>query len=130
MPTDQGHGISVTFSGATGFIANLRGVRWGGSELPVVDDTHFGTTGARAFSPGSLPDHGEVELSMLFDPTKTPPVNTGATGTLAITWSDTGSTVWTASKAFCRRFSVDATDDVDRVMATAVFKLSGLVTIV
>lgn len=130
MPTDQGHGISVAFSGATGFIANLRGVRWGGTEVGVVDDSHFATTGAKAFSPASLPDHGEVELSMLFDPTKTPPVNTGATGTLAITWSDTATTTWTASKAFCRRFSVDASNDEERVMATAVFKLSGPVAIV
>lgn len=85
MATNIGTGTAITFS--SGFMAEVREVR-AGFERAVIDFSHMLTTVARIFKAGDLYDPGILEVDLLFDPTKTPPI-TGAFETVTLTHRET-----------------------------------------
>lgn len=125
---DQGHGIAVAFDG--GFFAEVLGAQWSGLERGEVPTTHSGTTVAKTNAPAELYDPGELEVELHFDPDTTPAIIAGdVPETCTVTFTDAAGTTWAAS-GWMKSFAIDASEDEERVKATAVIRFSGPITIV
>lgn len=72
-PVDVGTGASISF-GTSGFSAYITEISGPGLTRDPVETTHLGTTGGKTFRPGDLYDGGEVTLSVMHDPSITPPM--------------------------------------------------------
>jgi len=90
MSTQQtGNATTVTFS-ASGFSADVRSVRIGGFEYPVLDGTLLSTTEARAKIIGALRDEQPITLTCVCDPSEAVPTDADAE-TLTINVAGQGS---------------------------------------
>ena len=134
---DVGTGMTVTFSGsaysaaATSFALTLRSVSWSGISRPSIDTTVMDTVGARTFMPGDLYDPGTLTFDLFMDHdlaltlASTGPFVTQAANTVTLTFGD--GITWAAS-GFITEYSFNnPLEEADT--ATAVFKLSGAITI-
>lgn len=121
-----GTGTAVTFSAATGFLANALSVNHSGMEVADVETTTLATTGGRTYQPGDLMEPGEVEIGLAFDPTVDPPILTtpSPTGNLVITYPGGAGGQWSAA-GYMKAFDITAELE-SRIEATARFKLTGL----
>ncbi len=119
-----GHGTTLAFSAATGFIGEILSLNRSGIERTPVPTTHFGTTGGKTFVPSDTYDPGELVLEMVHQPDVVPPI-VGAAGTLTITWP-TGSETEVFS-GFLVGYEETAADE-EQVRGTARFKASGAVS--
>lgn len=128
--TDVGFGISITFS--SGFFAEIIDVSWSGMTREPVETTHSGTTGGFAtFIPSDIIDHGEITVTINFDPDTDPPIDSAAeTCTITFPTPAGGSTgaTWAAS-AFMTGAS-QAFPIGDRMTQDLTLKVSGDVTYV
>ncbi len=116
-----GTGTTVTFSGASGFVAQPLSINLEGQSRPAIDTTYLGTSTARTFVKGELYDAGTLRLGLAFDPTETSPIAAGATGTVVITYMALG--VWTAS-GIATDLSITNTLE-ERIEAEPTIKLTG-----
>lgn len=124
MAITVGTGITITF--ATGFLAEIVGVKWGGIERGALDGTHQGTATARVFSPSNLYDPGELEIQIHHIPATMPPIGAAA-GAVTVTFP--GGKQWQLASGFMTAYAIDAMLE-DKILATARVKLSGAITIV
>ncbi len=116
-----GTGISIAFS--NGFLAEILNVADQGMERASIDATHMGST-EMAFLPGSLPNWGQLECELAFDPDTKPPL-TGAAETVTITYPN--GTTW-ARSGFLTGFQYQAPLE-ERMTATASIKFTGDLTV-
>lgn len=72
---DIGTGITLTFA-TTSFSCEIVEVTPPGSSREVLDTSHQGTTTYKTFMPSDLVDNGQLDFTMHFDPSKTPPIAT------------------------------------------------------
>lgn len=118
-----GHGTTITF--ASGFFAEILGIQWSGIARTSVDQTHFGTTGAKSFTPADLSDSGELSVEMQYLTTSIPPVDAPAetcTITLPVTPPKT-----IVCEAFLTGFEITFADE-EKVRATSTLKFTGPIT--
>jgi hypothetical protein len=121
MATNIGTGTLITFS--SGFLAEIREIR-AGFERAVIDFSHMATTVARIFKAGDLYDPGILEVDILYDPTKAPPI-TGAFETVTITHRETSLSI--AGSGCLIGFDIGIPLE-DARTATARIKYSGVLT--
>lgn len=81
---DTGTGTTIAF-GTSSYGANITGMTIDGEEVPVLDASHFGTTGFKEKIFGELSEPPQINCDMLFDPDEPAPV-TGAVETITITF--------------------------------------------
>ncbi|MGB0972904.1 MAG: hypothetical protein ACPGVG_18395 [Mycobacterium sp.] len=118
-----GTGTVITWSGATGFFAEVLDANWTGRAPTILETTHMGTTGARTHDYGSLVEQGQIAVRMRHDAAIPPDFS--ATGTCLVTWSD-GEKVQAANALLA---GYDITVAIEEyVEATATLKLSGAVS--
>ena len=79
---DTGHGSTIAFT--SGFTAQYLSIGGSESSREALETTHLGTTTGKTFTPGDLPDNGELECEFYYDPNEQPPFN-GAPQTIVIT---------------------------------------------
>ena len=89
------HGITVEF-GSSNFTAEITNFTAPGSSRESIPTTHAGTTDAKTFMPGDLPDNGELALTVHFDEDEEPPID-GDPEQVTITF--VSGTTWTFSFA-------------------------------
>ena len=121
-----GTGLVVTFSAATGFLANALSLSHDGMEVDDVETTTLATTGGKTFQPGDLLNPGEVEIGLAFDPAVDPPILTqpSPTGNLVIVYPGGAGGQWSCG-AYMKSFAITAELE-QRIEARARFKLTGL----
>lgn len=78
---DVGTGLTITF-GTTSYAAEITGANFDGANVPVIDTSHMGTTGARTKRFGDLIDEGQVRVQIHFNPNAQPPMGTEETVTI------------------------------------------------
>ena len=119
-----GTGISITFS--SGVLAEITNVDESGIERAVIRTSHAQST-EQDYLPGNLPDYGQLDCEIAFDPSLKPPIDQPAE-VVTITYPD-GST-W-ARNGFMSgfRYTAPTGPDEDRMMATATIKFSGDLTV-
>lgn len=124
---DLGFGTTITF--ATGFLAKITGVSWGGIAREPKETSHMGTTnGWRTFIPSDLKDPGELTVELQFDKNAATKTNLdGDPETITVTFPiPAGGT--TAATWACEGFltSFELSDPMDDVMtASAGIKFTG-----
>lgn len=125
---DVGTGTTITFgtSGSQGALLSISGPS---ASRPSIETTDMSTTTAHTFMPGDLVDHGEVTLTVEFDPDIEPAITSGAE-TVTITWPipsglSNGAT-WQFS-AFITGFEPSASID-ERMEMSITLKISGDIT--
>ena len=116
-----GTGITITFSG--GFLAEILNVADQGMERAAIDATHMGSA-EMDFLPGQLPNWGQLECEIAFDPDQKPPLG-GAAETVTITYPN--GTTW-ARSGFMIGFQSQAPLE-ERMTATASIKFTGDLTV-
>lgn len=116
-----GTGISIAFSG--GFLAEILSVADQNMQRASIDATHMGSV-QMEFLPGKLPDWGQLECELAFDPTVKPPM-TGIPETVTITYPD--NSTW-ARSGFLIGFQSQAPLE-ERMTATASIKFTGDLTV-
>ncbi len=116
-----GTGISILFSG--GFLAEILNVSDQNMQRASIDASHMGST-EMEFLPGKLPDWGQLECEIAFDPDMKPPL-TGAVETVTISYPN--GTTWTRS-GFLIGFQSQAPLE-ERMTATASIKFTGDLTV-
>lgn len=124
---DVGFGTTITF--ASGFMAKITSVSWGGIAREPKETSHMtSTNGWRTFIPSDLKDPGELTVELQFDKNAATKTNIGgAAETITVTFPVPagGSTAATwACSGFMTSFEMaDPMDDV--MTATAGLKFSG-----
>lgn len=123
---DVSTGLTLTF-GTTSYAAEITGVSADGAEVPVLDTSHMGTTGARTKRFGDLHDEGTLDVTIHFNPDTEPPLGTeetitvtfpvpsgGSTGATAAGTGGISSRNWTAEleETLAGGFTITWTDDV------------------
>ena len=83
MAKDTGLGTTLTASPG-GWTGDVERFTLHNETIPVVDESHLGTTGYREFRAGDLADAGEVVIRVHFEGDTALPA-LGTTGTLTIT---------------------------------------------
>ena len=119
-----GTGITITFS--NGFLAEILNVDDSGLERPNVDVTHSTST-TRDYLPGKIPDYGQLDCEIAFDPGTKPPL-TSDPETVEVTYSN--GVKWSRSgylQSF--RYTAPTGPTEDRMTATATLKFSGDLTV-
>lgn len=86
----DGHGTTITF-GTSSFSANLISVNGPSVTRDDIDNTHMGTSDAKAYLPSALYDGGEVSLTVEHDASLAVPIDQDAE-TITIDWAGQGST--------------------------------------
>lgn len=119
---DLGHGASITF--ASGFIAKILSIDWGGISRAAIETTVLDTSGGKTFMPGDNYDPGQISVEMQFDSDAAPPI-TGAAETVTLTFPD-GET-WAAS-GFLTEFEIGNVTNEGVMTANATIKLTGSIT--
>lgn len=126
---DIGTGTILTFAG---FTAELLSLAWDGIERGAIDFSHMGTTGAQIFKPPDLYDPGEITAEVHFKASELPPI-TGTLATLQIAFPE--GSFWTITApgagddgAFLTGFTLQDPME-DKMVATAVFKVSGEIVV-
>lgn len=126
---DQGFGASISF--ATGFFAQITGVDWSGITRAALNTTHMGTTNGRmTYLASDLIDSGQLEVTIWFNPSTTPPYASAAetcTLTMPIPTGQTVAATWACS-AFMTDYKFSMPHD-NLMSATATLKFSGTITI-
>lgn len=121
QPIQTGHGVTISFTGFTGYLISLDG-----AELTreALDASYMGTVDYRDKVPGDLVDPGQSTLEFFYDTDEQPPI-TGAAATATITLPD-GATI--ARSGFFTSFKEPQwqTDTLQR--ATGVITWSGATT--
>lgn len=120
----QTTGITLV-GGTTGAIGEILSLD--GPELTreAIESTHYGTTTARTFEPGTLYDPGEITGTLQVDTSSLPDI-----AAVAETWTLTfpsGGT-WAAS-GFMTAHQVTTSGIEDRAEASFTIRLSGAVTV-
>ena len=117
-------GTTVTFD--SGFLAQITDLDWSGVSREAIETSHFGTTGGRTHTPGSLYDGGALSGTLIFNPIEntTHPIQ-GTTETVTVTFPS-GDT-W-SSDGFMVDFGFTGTLE-DKFTATFSIKMSGDLTI-
>ncbi len=116
-----GTGISIEF--ATGFLAEILNVADQNMQRASIDASHMGSS-QMEYLPGAMPDWGQLECEIAFDPVTKPPLE-GATETITITYSD--GYKW-ARSGFMTGFQYQAPLE-ERMTATASIKFTGDLTV-
>jgi len=128
--SDIGTGVTIVF-GTSAFLAHLESVDGPHMQRESVKTSHMGTTTNHTFMPGDLVDNGEIQMTIHFDPSQTPPIAAVAE-TVTITWplpaGKTTPATWAAS-CFATAFNPGARLE-ELMTATLTLKVSGAVTIV
>lgn len=119
-----GTGTSITF--ATGFLAELLDVSPPNASREAIQVSHMGTTLNHIFKPAKLVDWGELNCDIGYDPSVAPPVNDAAES-IAITFPDSGATVWTFDGFMTGYDPGDPLED--RATAACTIKITGGITI-
>ncbi len=117
-------GIVISFG--SGFVAEIVDMTGPGQTRNLIDVSHHGTTGARAYKAGKLNDTGELRITMAFNPATTPPFSSTSTA-CTITWPDSGAAVW-AFNAFLTSYEPRGPME-DRLLADVTLKVDGNITI-
>lgn len=127
--TDVGTGASITFQ--SGFFAEILNIDWSGMSREAIETTNFGTTGARTFIPGDLPDPGELVIEINVDADADPFDVLGAVAeTVTLTFptpvgGSSGAT-WAAS-GFATGFEATLPLE-DKITGRMTIKFSGDIT--
>ena len=116
----------TTISWESGFLAEILDIKGPEASRESIQTSHFGTATNHTFTPADLVDWGEITIEIAFQPGETPPISS-AVSSMAITWADSTSSVWTFS-AFMVGFAAGAPFE-GRATATCQLKISGGVTI-
>lgn len=122
-----GIGTTVTFSGATGIIngSPILDHSLSDASSPEIRAMHSAVTGVVPYISSGVVEAGALEFNVPFDPDKNPYSALGATGSLAVTYSD--GSVWTLP-AVCNAFSYTAPLE-DRATGTFGFRIKGALVI-
>lgn len=115
-------GTKTTVAFSSGFLAEIRDVTLPGQTRPSIKTSHNGTTDFDTFIPGDLVDPGELEVQMLFDPTKDPPIDQPAES-ITVTLRDGTTWVFTG---FLTNYRPTAPFE-DLATAQATIKVSGAI---
>lgn len=119
-------GLGITYQ--TGYFTEIIDFTWSGISRESIETTHFATTGARAFVPGTLYDAGELQVEILFDPEVSPLTALAAAAeTVTVTYADAAPASTMAASGFMTGFEIAAPLE-DRMTATATLKLTGIIT--
>lgn len=122
---DEGFGTTVTFS--SGFCAQITSVDGPQFKRKDIDTSHMLTTnGWMTFQPSDLKNPGQLKVSLLFDPDRTPPIGSAAetvTVTFPIPAGKTTPATWACS-GFLIDFNFTDPHD-DKMTAEATIKWSG-----
>lgn len=125
---DEGYGVAITFD--SGFFGEINNVEGPSMSREAIDTSHAGTTGGfRTFQPSDLVDHGEVEVTIAFDPDQEPPIDQAAE-TVTITYPIPSGMSSGATWQFSG-FMTGATPTVpfdDKMTMSATLKVSGDIT--
>lgn len=119
-------GTGTTISFASGFMAEILSIQPPNPTREAIDTTHMGTTPAKTFVPGDLADWGELRAEIAFIPETAVPIN-AATGSIVITFPDSGATTWTFS-GFMIGFEPSVPLE-ERATANVVIKVTGAITV-
>lgn len=127
--SDIGTGTTITF-GTSGFSAYLASIDGPSMHRDAVETTHMATSINKTFMPGDLVDRGEINITVHFDPSLTPPIASAAES-VTIRWplpsGLTNAATWVGS-AFMTDYTPGA--EIEGLMtASATLKISGAVTI-
>jgi len=119
----DGHGTTVTF-GTSAWSANIISVDGPSATRDDVDNTHMGTSNAKAFLPSSLYDGGELTLTVEHDASAAVPIDQAAE-TITIDWAGGGNTY--AFSGYMKGYTPGAAIG-ERMEAQAVIKVTGAIT--
>jgi len=119
----DGHGTTVTF-GTSGFASNLISVDGPSASREDVDNTHMGTSAAKAYLPSALYDGGEVTLHVEHDASASVPIDQAAE-TITIDWAGSANTY--AFSGYIKGYTPGAAIG-ERMEADVVVKVTGAVT--
>jgi hypothetical protein len=124
----QGHGISITFS--SGFFAWITDVNPSSMRREALETTNSATTTARTFTPEKLVNYGDLRVTMQFDASKDPPIESAAeaiTITYPMASGATTAASWTGT-GFMTAY--EPTVPINGIMtATATIKWTGAITV-
>lgn len=130
MSVGTGHGATIAFGTSTTFVAEFTSI--GGIDVSRValDTTHLGTTSARSFQPGDLPDYGSCVLSFNFAHKQVvPPITATAAEQITITLPEatsTGNPPTLVGSGFITDFSFPELITDTLMAATATIKWTGV----
>ena len=120
MAAAVGTGTTFTFSGTGSFTGQVLSITLDGEEVPVIDVSHFGTTGYREKIAGDLVEPPQATVQINFEPSNPPPLGGSATGT--ITFPD--SSTFSGSGFFMSRSAEVPLED--KITGTFVFQFDGV----
>ena len=118
-----GTGISIQFQ--SGFLAEILNVSDQGMERASIDASHMGSA-QMEFLPGQLPNWGQLECEIAFDPDLKPPID-ATDGIEVVTITYPNGTTW-ARSGFMTGFQYQAPLE-ERMTATASIKFTGDLTV-
>lgn len=123
----QGHGVAITF--ASGFFAWITDVNPASMRREALETTNSATTTARTFTPEKLVNYGDLRVTMQYDASKDPPIESAAeaiTITFPMAEGATTAATWTGT-GFMTAY--EPTVPINGIMtATATIKWTGAVT--
>lgn len=115
-------GTTLVLSG--GFAAEWTRIVGPGFTREQVPTSHMGTTTAKTFTPATLYDPGELQISGRYDPAN-PPTLTATTQTVTIDWGGDGDT--STGSGFITSFTptAEAEDDESLISFEMTIKATG-----
>lgn len=120
MATGTGTGCTIAFSSGSSYTGQALSFNLDGEEVPVIDFTHFGTTGYREKKFGTLIEPPQVTVQINFDPASPPPIGVSATCTITFP----GSNTFAGTGAFISRGFELAVEE--KMTANYVFQYDGI----
>lgn len=128
MACIEATGMTVTLTGATTFFAEITDFDGPNMSRNSIDCTHMGSS-HMTFKPASLPDYGDFNVTMHFDPAQQPPIDSAAAQcTVTFPDDDSAGTADWVFTGFLTNFSPSGTVN-DKMTATATLKITGVLVV-